>query len=313
MNPGVQKTFARIMSMLVCWHPIIHEIEYYQCIAFPFIKVFHKSPVRCFEILVTLIGSWCQNWFLFCPFPPFNILCVIENIISYHDQKLMRHFMQLNISAEIYGWNLLQTSFSEVFNKRQWLKLWDNIFSNRIGFLMYCAAAFNIVMRDVLLRCKTLEQFKGCYRKHGISASILIQKAYDLQQSSPPEIDPEPVVGSFASIPKGAYPTFFQMSQMNIDLQTLTRKRIIDQEVHFMQQREDALEITHNYLKELQDLQLLRRKFLLDCIDWTDVDALEVLHKKLIKVQNLIQSNLTDQVAMLKGLIGENIFGDGKE
>ncbi|XP_035222976.1 TBC1 domain family member 31-like isoform X2 [Stegodyphus dumicola] len=182
-----------------------------------------------------------------------------------------------------------------------------------MGFLMYCAAAFNIVMRDVLLRCKTLEQFKGCYRKHGISASILIQKAYDLQQSSPPEIDPEPVVGSFASIPKGAYPTFFQMSQMNIDLQTLTRKRIIDQEVHFMQRREDALEITHNYLKELQDLQLLRRKLLLECIDWTDVDALEVLHKKLIKVQNLIQSNLTDQVAMLKGLLGENIFSDGKE
>ncbi|XP_071038146.1 TBC1 domain family member 31 isoform X5 [Parasteatoda tepidariorum] len=255
MNPGVQKTFLRLMSMLACWLPVIQEMDYIQCLVFPFIKVLHKNAVLCFEILITLISNWCQNWFLFCPFPPFNILSAVENIISFHDPQLLIHFWKNDISSEVYAWSLLKTSFSEVFNKNEWFKLWDNLFTNPPCFYLYAVAAFSITIRSALFQCKRLEEFK-----------------------------------------------------------TLEKKKIIDQEIDFLKQREDALEIKSNYLKELQKLQMMRRDLMLDSMEFQDADALETLNKKLLKIQSLIQENLTNQMGMLKEAIGEEIlFEDAKD
>ncbi|GFT69570.1 TBC1 domain family member 31 [Nephila pilipes] len=313
MNPGIQNSFLRLMAMLACWNPLIQEVEYFQCVVFPFIKVLHKNTIMCFELLVTLISNWCQNWFIFSPFPPFHILSVIENILSSHDKELMVHFIKYRISSEVYAWPLLKSSFSEVFNKMQWLKLWDNIFSNPLFFQLYVVAAFNIVMRDVLLRCSSLKQFKDCYRKHGVSASVVLKKAYNLQQMSCNDIDSQTVIGTFAPVPKGAYPTFFQLSKMKIDFETLTRKKIIDREINFLKQREDYLDIKSNYLKELQELQILRRKLLLESTELKDVERLDSLERKLRSIQNLIQENLSNQVGMVKGTIGEDMFSRDKE
>ncbi|GFU77445.1 TBC1 domain family member 31 [Trichonephila clavipes] len=313
INPGVQKTFLRLMAMLACWNPLTQEVEYFQCVVFPFIKVLHKNTIICFELLVTLISNWCQNWFIFSPFPPFNILSVVENILSYHDKILMVHFIKHGISSEVYAWLLLKSSFSEVFNKKQWLKLWDHIFSNPLSFQLYAVAAFNIAMRDVLLSCSSLKQFKDCYRKHGVSASVVLKKAYSLQQISNKDIDPQAISGTFAAIPKGAYPTFFQLSRMKIDFETLTRKKIIDQEINFLKQREDYLDIKCNYLKELQELQILRQKLLLESIELKDGEGLDSLERKLRSVQSSIQENLTNQVDMLKGAVGEDMFSRDKE
>lgn len=46
-----------------------------------------------------------------------------------------------------------------------------------------------------------------------------MQKTYELQAESPPEIDPEPVIGQFSSIPKGSYPSFIQLAEMKVDFQ----------------------------------------------------------------------------------------------
>ncbi|XP_042896738.2 TBC1 domain family member 31 isoform X1 [Parasteatoda tepidariorum] len=314
MNPGVQKTFLRLMSMLACWLPVIQEMDYIQCLVFPFIKVLHKNAVLCFEILITLISNWCQNWFLFCPFPPFNILSAVENIISFHDPQLLIHFWKNDISSEVYAWSLLKTSFSEVFNKNEWFKLWDNLFTNPPCFYLYAVAAFSITIRSALFQCKRLEEFKNCYRKHGISAAMLLKKAYELQNKSPKTVNPEAVCGTFSPIPKDLYPSFFQMCRMKIDLETLEKKKIIDQEIDFLKQREDALEIKSNYLKELQKLQMMRRDLMLDSMEFQDADALETLNKKLLKIQSLIQENLTNQMGMLKEAIGEEIlFEDAKD
>lgn len=45
------------MSMLACWFPVIREIDYFQCVVFPFVKVLHKNTIMCFETLVTYISK----------------------------------------------------------------------------------------------------------------------------------------------------------------------------------------------------------------------------------------------------------------
>lgn len=40
-----------------------------------------------------------------------------------------------------------------------------------------------------------------------------------MRAESPAEIDPEPIIGQFAPIPKGSYPSFIQLAEMKIDFQ----------------------------------------------------------------------------------------------
>ncbi|KAG8171653.1 hypothetical protein JTE90_006743, partial [Oedothorax gibbosus] len=152
-----------------------------------------------------------------------------------------------------------------------------------------------------------------CFKKHSISASALLQKAYHLQKMSPENVDPEPVVGTFRPIPRGTYPTLFEMSQMKIQLHTATRKRIIDEEIDYLQQREGRLGAATTYLKELQELQLMRRKLLIQSADLKDAAAIEALEKKLRSTQSLIQGNLSDQASMLKETVGMDMFSNHKE
>lgn len=63
-------------------------------------------------------------------------------------------------SSQIYAWPLLQTLLSEVFTKDEWLRAWDNIFSNHPSFLLFVVVAYVIVSRKVLLQCTRKEDFQ---------------------------------------------------------------------------------------------------------------------------------------------------------
>lgn len=63
-------------------------------------------------------------------------------------------------SPQIYAWPLLQTLLSEVFTKDEWLRAWDNIFSNHPSFLLCVVVAYVIVSRKVLLQCTRKEDFQ---------------------------------------------------------------------------------------------------------------------------------------------------------
>ena len=63
---------------------------------------------------------------------------------------------------QIYAWPVLQTLFSEVFTREEWLKLFDNVFSNHPSFLTMVAVAYSVTNRCPLLKCTELDDFKVC-------------------------------------------------------------------------------------------------------------------------------------------------------
>lgn len=61
---------------------------------------------------------------------------------------------------QIYAWPLLETLFSEVLTKEEWMMLFDNVFSNHPSFLLMVVAAYAMCARGPLMQCVELDDFK---------------------------------------------------------------------------------------------------------------------------------------------------------
>ena len=55
---------------------------------------------------------------------------------------------------------MLQTLFSEVLTRTDWLTVWDNIFSNHPSFMLYFLVAYLIHSRKALLCTRTKDNIK---------------------------------------------------------------------------------------------------------------------------------------------------------
>ena len=88
----------------------------------------------------------------------FLILTVAKKLIV--KRVYVQYYMQSLLCFQIYAWPLLQTLLSEVLTKDEWLRAWDNIFSNHPSFLLFVVVAYVIVSRKVLLQCSRREDFE---------------------------------------------------------------------------------------------------------------------------------------------------------
>ncbi|XP_077800130.1 TBC1 domain family member 31 isoform X13 [Macaca mulatta] len=154
------RVLQRTLSALAHWSVIFSDTPYLPLLAFPFVKLFQNNQLICFEVIATLIINWCQHWFEYFPNPPINILSMIENVLAFHDKELLRHFIDHDITSQLYAWPLLETVFSEVLTREEWLKLFDNIFSNHPSFLLMTVVAYNICSRVPLLNCNLKDDFE---------------------------------------------------------------------------------------------------------------------------------------------------------
>ncbi|XP_021798292.2 TBC1 domain family member 31 isoform X8 [Papio anubis] len=154
------RVLQRTLSALAHWSVIFSDTPYLPLLAFPFVKLFQNNQLICFEVIATLIINWCQHWFEYFPNPPINILSMIENVLAFHDKGLLQHFIDHDITSQLYAWPLLETVFSEVLTREEWLKLFDNIFSNHPSFLLMTVVAYNICSRVPLLNCNLKDDFE---------------------------------------------------------------------------------------------------------------------------------------------------------
>uniref|UniRef100_A0A671WZ67 TBC1 domain family member 31 n=1 Tax=Sparus aurata TaxID=8175 RepID=A0A671WZ67_SPAAU len=156
----LQRGLQRVLSALAHWAAIFGEVEYLPLIAFPFVKLFQNNPMLCFEVVATVIVNWCQHWFEYFPNPPLNILSMAENVLAHHDKELLQHLVDCGITSQLYVWPLLETLFSEVLTRDEWLRVFDSIFSNHPSFLLMACVAYIICCREPLLLCSQKQDFE---------------------------------------------------------------------------------------------------------------------------------------------------------
>ncbi len=139
---------------------------------------------------------------------------------------------------KIFAWSLLETIFSEVFNKDEWQILFDNVFSNPPGYFIYLAATYTLCHRSALLRITEIDDAKFFYRhRNPISVKFLVRECDRIKQSTPSDIDPIKLLDSFEPIVKGSYPVFNKRPKFISDYQIREKKKILQEEIDYLKER----------------------------------------------------------------------------
>nr|KAF6300967.1 TBC1 domain family member 31 [Myotis myotis] len=233
------RVLQRTLSALAHWSAIFSDTPYLPLLAFPFVKLFQNNQLICFEVVATLITNWCQHWFEYFPNPPINILSMIENVLAFHDKELLQHFIDRDVTSQLYAWPLLETVFSEVLTREEWLKLFDNVFSNHPSFLLMTVVAYNICSRAPLLNCDRKDDFEYFFHhRNNLDISVVIREVYHLMDTTPADIQPERVLSGFVALTKGQYPVFNQYPKFIVDCQTQERERIRNDELDYLRERQ---------------------------------------------------------------------------
>ncbi|KAI8519950.1 hypothetical protein Bbelb_032070 [Branchiostoma belcheri] len=250
------RVLQRTLSALAHWSPIFGETDYLALLAFPFVKLFQNNQMVCFEVIATILVNWCQQWFEYFPNPPINVLNMVENLLAYHDKHLLQHLINYNITAQTYAWPLLETLFSEVLTKDEWLKLFDNVFSNHPSFLLLCVAAYAISARGPLTKCTDVGDFEYFFHhRNAIDIGAVIKEAYRLQETTPEDIHPRRVMSEFQPLTRGQYPIFNKYPTFIVDYQVKERERIREEELQYLQERQQEL---------LEEAEETRRRVIAD-------------------------------------------------
>ncbi|XP_039087936.1 TBC1 domain family member 31 isoform X3 [Hyaena hyaena] len=233
------RVLQRTLSALAHWSAIFSDTPYLPLLAFPFVKLFQNNQLICFEVVATLIINWCQHWFEYFPNPPINILSMIENVLAFHDKELLQHYIDHDITSQLYAWPLLETIFSEVLTREEWLKLFDNVFSNHPSFLLMTVVAYNTCSRAPLLNCSLKDDFEYFFHhRNNLDISVVIREVYHLMDTTPTDIHPDGKLNAFMALTKGQYPVFNQYPKFIVDYQTQERERIRNDELDFLRERQ---------------------------------------------------------------------------
>ncbi|NXI67476.1 TBC31 protein, partial [Anseranas semipalmata] len=272
------RVLQRTLSALAHWSAIFGETPYIPLLAFPFVKLFQNNQLICFEVVATVVVNFCQHWFEYFPNPPVNVLSMMENILAHHDKELLQHLIKYNVTSQVYAWPLLETLFSEVLTREEWLKVFDNIFSNHPSYFLMIVVAYIICSRAPLLHCNQRQDFEYFFHhRNNLDINIVIKEAYHLMEATPPDIHPQRVLDDFIPLTKGQYPVFNKYPKFIVDYQTQEWERIRQDEIEYLRERQLMHELEAKaqerkaedeawYRKQelLQEAEEQRRKMLLE-------------------------------------------------
>lgn len=157
------------------------------------IYLFQKDPLLAFELILSILLNYCQNWFEYHPLPPLNILGIVENILLEADPMLLNAFCEHGITSSEYAWPLLRTAMSEVLSGNEWLILWDHLItSQKLSLLLMCVVAYSIYSREnIISLIKSSDDIKAFYSTQGhVRAKDLLKIARKLDQEVPERVHP---------------------------------------------------------------------------------------------------------------------------
>ncbi|NWV41096.1 TBC31 protein, partial [Grantiella picta] len=237
------RVLQRTLSALAHWSAIFAETPYMPLLAFPFVKLFQNNQLICFEVVATVVVNFCQHWFDYFPNPPVNVLGMMENVLAHHDKELLQHLIKYKVTSQVYAWPLLETLLSEVLTREEWLKVFDNIFSNHPSYFLMIVVAYIICSRVALLHCNQAADFEYFFHhRNNLDINAVIKEAYHLMEATPLDIHPQRMLDDFIPLTKGQYPVFNKYPTFIVHYQAQEREKIRRDEIEYLRERQLAHE-----------------------------------------------------------------------
>ncbi|KAJ9580105.1 hypothetical protein L9F63_004247, partial [Diploptera punctata] len=263
-NKTALKNLKRLLSCMTHWSPVFSEAKFLPLFVFPFVKVFQNDPFVCFEAVVTIFLNWCQHWFEYFPFPPINVLSMIENVLTEHDLELLKFYYEYGVKSHLYAWTLLETAFSEVLSRSEWLCLWDHILSNEPAFLLMAVVAYNIICRKAIMSCRTYPDFEYFFHNQNpVDMKRLLSKTYTLCEKTSTEVHPRQYLVTFKPLEEGSYPVFNKYPKFIVDYKARHLEKLRKEEETIKKQIDMALNhkvAQERRLKEQEKTELKEKR-----------------------------------------------------
>ena len=101
-----------------------------------------------------------QTWYEGYPAEPLTVLSAVETILERECVPLLSHLRAHSFTPQLYAWPLLQTFFTEVLSKEDWMRFMDHLFTYRDDpeLIVYFCAAFLICSKGALMQINTAEE-----------------------------------------------------------------------------------------------------------------------------------------------------------
>lgn len=244
-NARLARRLHRVLSAIAFWCPAFGEVRYLPALVYPFVKVFRENDLAAFEASVSVLLHWGGDFLQSLPHAPASVLHVLDRELQRRDPQLYTHFQQHQITADVYGWSLLQTIFTEVLSEDEWLTLWDHLFTHVDTPLMLNVAvlAYLSYFRTALLSaCDRVSIDQFFHQQNAMNVQSFVQLMLNLSQSvdmkvveapskaDPTDVDPQnPENGdahhavSYWPLPRGQYPAFARYPKFVVDFQISVR------------------------------------------------------------------------------------------
>lgn len=254
------RQLKKICSCMAHWSNLFGHLSFVPGFVFPFLKQWRFDSVSCFETLATIMLNQGQLWFEFAPLEPYNYLGMVENVLGHFDPVLMAFYQAQKISVHTYGWTLLQTAFSEVFDERDWLQVWDHVLTHESHFPMFLVCAFSIVQREKLLRCTTVAAIESTFHEQAvINVGMMLRKCREMMKSCPSDIHPAQYLQPFQALRidsgtagSGHYQSFNYFPKMLFDAKANELRRLKDEEQNMQRQFLHLESIDKSMVKQVE-------------------------------------------------------------
>lgn len=252
---AAHRNLKRIVSALAYWSKVFAQCEFIPKFVFPFVKEFDKNLICCFEVIASLLLNHGQLWFEFAPIEPINYLGIVQNILSHFDPQLVTFYAQRNVTSKTFALSLMQTAFTEVLDEDQWRQLWDHIISNAVEFLVFTIVAYNIVMKEVIMRLDTRADVERFFEEQNmIEMKRFIRKTYDIMDKCPENLRPNRYLKKYTPLNLGFYEKFTNFPRALISVKDkeveklMAENRVLNNKLYELEKRQlawaDRLECT---------------------------------------------------------------------
>ena len=136
-----EQRLLRLLSALAFWQPIFLDAkDFLPKLVFPFVEILGDDPLALFEVVATFLSNFYSRFFDFYPYPPLHVLAMAVETLFSADADLADHLATVAGDDKNSGppggigamlWPVLQSNFSEILERADWLVLMDYFIAHR--------------------------------------------------------------------------------------------------------------------------------------------------------------------------------------
>lgn len=166
------------------------------------------------------------------------MLSTVETILEKEVPSAVAYLRAHSFGPRLYAWPILQSAFSEVLGREDWLCVWDHLLThhNKPELLLYFLAGFLILQSEALQAATTATQLHlFVSREHGVSGKAVVKKGWELyhRHSSQGEVGRDLAYKSALPMPASSYPIFDSFPKYLVEEKEHLRDQVIREEKEF--------------------------------------------------------------------------------